>query len=590
MKKLALALCAALLTASAASAQELSAVDLDRRRVALRELLDEQWEYTLRTSPEFASILGDRRYNDQVSDVSEAAVKADREVTRKYLRRFQAISRTAFSEQEQLNRDLMVKNLRESLEGAKFRNWQMPVNQMGGIHLNAAQLPSLLPFATVKDYDDYIVRLGKLPKMMSDTIANMRKGMAARLMPPKFLLEQVAEQANGIATTPAEQSPFALPLQKMPESFTAEEKERIRRAVLERVRDDVIPAYERFAVFVRDEYAPRGRSEVGVWALPDGRERYAFMVKNQTTTDLTPEEIHEIGLREVARIEGEMLAIAKTLGFSDLKSFNASLETNPAVKIASGDQILEAYRKYTEQMDAKLPQLFGRLPKAKMEIVATPAFREKNASAAEYNTGAPDGSRPGRVYVNTYEAEKRKTLSNESTAYHEGVPGHHMQLSIQQELTDLPPFRQQGGETAFVEGWALYSERLGKEVGFYENPYNDYGRLNDEMLRAIRLVVDTGLHAKKWSREDVVKLFRDHSAIDEVEIQAETDRYIVWPGQALAYKIGQLKILELRERAQRELGPKFDLREFHDEVLGAGAVPMATLEERIGAWIARGKR
>lgn len=588
MKKLALVLCAVLLTPTAL-AQELSAADLDRRRVALRDLLNEQWEYTLRTSPEFASILGDRRYNDQVSDVSEAAVKADLEMSRRFLRRFESISTTAFSEQERLNRDLMIENLRDSIEGARFRNWQMPVNQMSGIHLFAAQLPSLLPFATVKDYDDYVVRLGKFPKMLEDTIANMRKGMAARLMPPKFLLEQVAEQAGGIAATSAEESPFALPLQKMPESISADEQARIREAVLARVREDVIPAYAKFAAFVRDEYAPKGRTEVGVWSLPDGKARYAFLAKNSTTTDLTPEEIHQIGLREVARIEGEMLAIARTLGFDDLQSFNASLETNPAVKVTSGEQILEAYRRYTDQMYAKLPELFGRLPKAKMEVVPTPAFREKNAAAAEYNTGSPDGSRPGRVYVNTYEAEKRKTLSNESTAYHEGVPGHHMQLSIQQELTDLPPFRQQGGETAFSEGWALYSERLGKEVGFYENPYSDYGRLNDEMLRAIRLVVDTGLHAKKWTREDVVKYFRDHSAIDEVEIQAETDRYIVWPGQALAYKIGQLKILELRERAQRELGAQFDIREFHDEVLSAGALPMSELEKRIDAWIARRK-
>ncbi len=587
MKKLALVLCAVCLMVPAALAQELSAADLDRRRVALRDLLDEQWEYSLRTSPEFASILGDRRYNDQLSDVSEAAVKADLAVSRRFLRRFEAVSTVAFSDQEKLNRDLMIKNLRDSLEAAKFVNWQMPVNQMSGIHLFAAQLPSLLPFTTVKDYDDYSVRLGKLPKVLDDTIRNMRKGMAARLMPPKFLLVQVAEQANGIATTSAEESPFGLPLQSMPESFSAGEKERIRAAVLEHVRRDVIPAYAKFAAFVRDEYAPKGRTEVGVWSLPDGKPRYAFQVKNQTTTNFTPEKIHEIGVREVARIEGEMLAIAKTLGFNDLKSFNASLETNPAVKVSSGEQILEAYRKYTDQMYAKLPELFGRLPKARMEVVPTPEFREKNASAAEYNPGSPDGSRPGRVYVNTYEAEKRKTLSNESTAYHEGVPGHHMQLSIQQELTDLPAFRQQGGETAFMEGWALYSERLGKEVGFYENPYNDYGRLNDEMLRAIRLVVDTGLHAKKWTREDVVKYFRDHSAIDEVEIQSETDRYIVWPGQALAYKIGQLKIVELRERAQRELGAKFDIRRFHDQVLSAGSLPMSQLEERIDAWIAR---
>jgi uncharacterized protein (DUF885 family) len=285
-----------------------------------------------------------------------------------------------------------------------------------------------------------------------------------------------------------------------------------------------------------------------------------------------------------------MLAIAKKLGYDDLKSFNAAIEANPDLKAKSGQDIIDAYQRYTDQMYAKLPELFGRLPKAKMIIEPTPAFAEESASGAEYNTGAPDGSRPGMVYVNTYQATSRKTLSFESTAYHEGVPGHHMQLSIQQELGDLPPFRQQGGETSFVEGWALYSERLGKEVGFYQDPYNDYGRLNDEMLRAIRLVVDTGLHSKNWTREQVVQYFRDHSAVDEVEIQSETDRYIVWPGQALAYKIGQLRILELRERAQKALGPKFDIRAFHDEVLGAGALPMKVLEERIEAWIARTAR
>ncbi|HYC92933.1 MAG TPA: DUF885 domain-containing protein [Thermoanaerobaculia bacterium] len=587
MKKLALVACLAVSVLPDLSAQELSASDLDRRRVQLRKLLDEQWEYTLRTSPEFASILGDRRYNDEVSDVSERAVREEEAMTRKFLARFEAIDTLAFSEQERLNRDLMVRSLRNSLGWAKLKVWQAPVSQMGGIHLGSAQLPSLLPFATVKDYDDYLVRMSKFPKSIDDTIANMRKGMAARQMPPKFLLEKVAGQAGDLADDDPEKSPFAQPLAKMPDSFSAEEKARIRAAFVERIRTSVLPAYAKFAAFVRDEYAPRGRTEVGVWALPDGKERYEFLAKSSTTTDLTPDQIHQIGLREVARIEGEMLAIARALGFNDLKSFNASLENNPRVAVTSGEQILEAYRKYTAQMYAKLPQLFGRLPKANMEVVATPAFREAQASSAEYNTGSPDGSRPGRVYVNTFEATTRKTLSQESTAYHEGVPGHHMQLSIQQELTDLPPFRQQGGDTAFVEGWALYSERLGKEVGFYQDPYSDYGRLNDEQLRAIRLVVDTGLHARRWTREQVVQYFREHSAIDEVEIQSETDRYIVWPGQALAYKIGQLKILELRERAQKALGPKFDIRAFHDELLGAGSLPLSLLEERMERWTTR---
>jgi uncharacterized protein (DUF885 family) len=590
MNQFATTLCLTICCSIPVAAQELSAADLDTRRVALRNLLADQWEYTLRTSPEFASMLGDRRYNAQVSDASERGVRADLEATRRFLRQFEAIDARAFSVQEQLNRDLMIKALRDAVEAAQFRNWQMPVNQMSGIHLFAAQLPSLLSFTTVQDYDDYVVRLGKFPRLLGDTTANMRKGMASRLMPPKFLLEKVAAQAADLAAMQPEKSPFAQPLETFPEGISAADQERIRASVLAAISESVLPAYARFAAFVRDEYAPRGRSEAGVWSLPDGKVRYASMARSQTTTDLTPEAIHEIGVREVARIEGEMLAIANGLGFADLKSFNTSLETNPAVKVTSGEQILAAYRRYIDQMYAKLPELFGRLPKARLEVLATPAYREATASSAEYNTGSPNGSRPGRVFVNTFEATTRKTLSQESTAYHEGVPGHHMQLSIQQELTDLPPFRQQGGETAFVEGWALYSERLGKEVGFYQDPISDYGRLNDEILRAIRLVVDTGLHSKKWTREQVVAYFREHSAIDEVEIQSETDRYIVWPGQALAYKIGQLKILELRERAQKRLGSKFDIRAFHDEVLSAGALPMKLLEERIEAWIARTSR
>ena len=586
MRMLLLTIVAAILCAGSVSARELSAEDLDRRRKALSDLLNEQWEYTLRTSPEFASILNDRRYNDQVSDVSERAVRADQAQTKRFLTRFEAIDTLGFSDQERLNRDLMVRDLRISLEGAKFNSWQMPVNQMGGIHLFAAQLPSSLPFATVKDYDDYIVRLRKFPQLLDDTVVNMRKGMAARLMPPRFLLEKVTGQAQGIADAKPEESPFAEPLKNFPDTFSETERQRIRTAVVAAIGEHILPAYQRFATFVRDEYAPRGRTEVGVWSLPDGRERYAFQVRNMTTTDMQPEAIHELGLREVARIEGEMLQIARKLGFSDLASFNKSLETNPAAKPTSGQQILDLYRKYNDQMYARLPELFGRLPKARLEVLPVPEFRAKGAPAASYETGSPDGARAGRVYVNTSDATSRSLLPTESTAYHEGVPGHHMQLSIQQELTALPPFRQQGGTTAFAEGWALYSERLGKEVGFYQDPYSDYGRLNDEMLRAIRLVVDTGLHHKRWTREQVVQFFRDHSAIDEVEIQSETDRYIVWPGQALAYKIGQLKILELRERAQKALGAKFDIRAFHDVVLGSGALPMDELEKSIDKWIA----
>jgi uncharacterized protein (DUF885 family) len=327
-----------------------------------------------------------------------------------------------------------------------------------------------------------------------------------------------------------------------------------------------------------------------MWSLPDGAARYAMRVRQSTTTNLTAAQIHDIGLKEVARIEGEMLDIAKKLGTSDLATFNAAVGRNPDLRAKSREQIVDIYRKYEDQMYAQLPKLFGRLPKAKLEVVPMEPFREKSAAGADYNEGATDGSRPGRINVNTSDPTERKTITMESTAYHEGVPGHHMQISIAQELTGLPMFRRQGGYTAFVEGWALYSEKLGKEVGFYQDPYNDFGRLNDEMLRAIRLVVDTGLHSKKWTREQVVKFFHNHSAIDEVDVQSETDRYIVWPGQALGYKIGQLKITELRERARKELGDRFDIRAFHDEVLGAGALPMNVLEQRVNDWIAVQKK
>jgi uncharacterized protein (DUF885 family) len=309
-------------------------------------------------------------------------------------------------------------------------------------------------------------------------------------------------------------------------------------------------------------------------------------VRSSTTTDMTAEQIHQLGLREVERIEGEMLAIARQLGFADLKSFRASLATNPQLQVRSPQHLIDLYRGHIDAMYERLPQLFGRLPKAKVEVQATEDYRAASAAAADYTQGTPDGTRPGRVNVNTHQATSRKTISAETTAYHEGVPGHHMQISIQQELPTLPPFRQQGGNTAYVEGWALYSERLGRELGFFTDPFSLYGHLEDEMLRAIRLVVDTGLHSKRWTRQQVVDFFHDHSAQDEVDVQSETDRYIVWPGQALGYKIGQLKILELRERAKLRLGDRFDLRGFHDEILGAGSLPLDVLEQRIETWMA----
>lgn len=558
---------------------------LQARLAALDALLKEHWEYNLRISPEFASMLGDKRYNDKLSDFSQAAIDAGQQADKDFLKRFQAIDTKGFGVQETLNKELMVRQLKNNIEALRFKNWQMPVLQNSGIHLDAPQMVSMLSFVSVKDYEDYIARLKALPRAFDQNTVQMQNGIKNKLMPPRFLLEKIARQCDEIAAMKLESSPFMLPLNKFPAEFSEADKQRLRAAVTEAVSTQVLPAYVKFAKFVREEYAPHGRTEVGLWSLPDGAARYQMRVKNSTTTDLHPEAIHQLGLREVKRIEDQMLAVAKKLGFADLKSFNASVLKNPELHPKSRQEILDLYSKYTAQMYTKIPELFGRLPKAKVEIMAVEEFREKEAAGASYNHGTPDGSRPGHVMVNTGDFAERLTLPIETTALHEGVPGHHMQISIAQELQGLPEYRKQGGYNAYVEGWALYSERLGEELGFYQDPYSYYGHLQDEMLRAIRLVVDTGLHYKKWNRQQVVDFFHDHSGIEEVDVQSETDRYIVWPGQALGYKIGQLKILELREFASKKLGNKFDIRAFHDEVLGAGALPLDVLEKRIHAWV-----
>ena len=566
-----------------------SPADLESRRKALNDLLHEQWEYTMKHSPIYASILGDKRYNDQLGDFSQKAIDEDLEETQRFLTRFEAIDSTGFPEQEVLNKLLMVRDLKMDREGARFKPWEMPVNQSSGIHIDVPQLVSVLSFGSVKDYEDYISRLKQLPRLFDQTVVQMRKGMADGLIPPRILLEKVVTQSDRIATTTPEQSPFAQPFDKFPDSVPEADRKRLRQAGLAAIKDSVIPAYVTFTKFVRDEYAPKGRTEPGVWALPDGAQRYAFRVRDSTTTGLTPEEIHQIGLVQVKEIEARMLQVANQLGYKDLKSLNAAMEKDTKLHAHSRAEILDLYRKYIAQMYARLPQMFGRMPKAKLEVMPVEQYREKEASGASYVGGTPDGSRPGHVMVNTGDFAKRSLLDVETTAYHEGVPGHHMQIAIAQELPELPPFRQHEYYTAFTEGWALYSERLGKEAGFFQDPYSYYGHLQDDMLRAIRLVVDTGFHYKHWARQQVVDFFHEHSAIDEPSVQSETDRYMAWPAQALGYKIGQLEILKLRQYAKDQLGDKFNLRAFHDEVLTGGALPLDVLSSRIHDWVRQQK-
>lgn len=559
---------------------------LAQRIDELHQVLNRQWQYTLQTQPELASLLGDRRYNDRLRSLSPAAIDRDLQQAGAFLLQLSAIDTHGFPEQEQLNYELMQRQLKQQLAGAKFRDWEMPVDQFDGIHVQLPQLVAALRFQDLKDYQDYAARLEQVPRLFQETTEQMRLGLQHGLMPAKILLTEVATQADAVGTQAAEATVFAQPLAHFPPGIDPAAQENLRSRILSLIKQRVLPAYRAFARFARDEYAPHGRSEIGLWALPDGDARYARAIAEQTTTDKTPEQIYQLGLSEVARIEAEQMAIIKPLGFNDLKRFNDSLKQNPKVHPASAEQILAEFRHYIGQMQQQLPKLFGRLPKAKLEVVPVEAFRQKQAPAASYSVGSPDGSRSGQVFVNTYDYAQQLTITNESTAYHEGVPGHHLQKSIAEELPQLPPFRQQANYTAFVEGWAVYTEHLGKEVGFYQNPYNDYGRLEDEKWRAIRLVVDTGTHYKRWPREQMVQYMRDHSSASEDSIQAETDRYIALPAQALAYKIGQLSILHLRQKAERALAVRFDVKDFHDNVLSAGALPLDLLQQRIEAWSA----
>jgi uncharacterized protein (DUF885 family) len=575
-----------LLPLSALHAQTQTASDLETRRKALNDLLHEEWEHRLSNSPLFASFLGDKRWNDKLDDFSQETIDRQLADSRKFLARFEAIDTSGFPEQEALNKELMVRDLRETLDGARFKPWEMPVDQMNGVQVGLPQLVLILSFQSVKDFDDYISRLNQIPRFLDQTIVQMRNGVNDKLMPPKFVLAEVVEQSDNLAKDTPEKSPFSQPFAKFPESFSDADKKRLRDAGIAAVRDAVLPAYARFTKFVREDYAPHGRTEPGVWSLPNGEEYYAYSVKSSTTTSLTPEEIHQIGLAQVQEIEARLTEVATKLDYKDLPTLKAAIAADPKLHAQSRQQILDLYRKYIDQMTPKLPELFGRLPKAKLEVLPVEEFREKGAPSAAYQDPAQDGSRPGHVMVNTGDFANRTLLDIETTAYHEGVPGHHLQISIAQELPELPPFRQHESFTAYTEGWALYSERLGKEVGFYQDPYSYYGHLQDDMLRAVRLVVDTGLHYKHWTRQQVVDYFHAHSGEDEVSVQSETDRYIVWPGQALGYKIGQLQILKLRQYAKDQLGDKFDIRAFHDQILGAGALPMNLLEKRIHEWVA----
>jgi uncharacterized protein (DUF885 family) len=543
-------------------------------------LFEEQYQTGLKASPLTATSYGDYRYNDQLDDASLAEVEREHATDEKFLARLKAISTTGFPEQDILSHELLVRTLEQRNEDYAFKDFEMPISQMSGPHTHLADLPLSAPFSSVKFYEDYIARLHQIPRVFTQTEEVLRAGMRDNLMPVRFLLEKIPGQCDGVIAS----DPFLLPTKKYPNNISAPDQQRLTQQITEVVKNEVLPAYKAFGNFVATEYAPHGRTTLSAASLPGGESRYRHDIRNRTTmSNLSPDQIHQLGLREVDRIGAEMLAIAHQEGFSDLVSFSDSLKTNPKYVPTSAEQILDDFRKYLAQMQGKLPQLFTYIPGEPVTVEAIPSFQ--SAMATHYQPGTPDGKRPGRVVVETSDFAHRTFVNDEATAYHEGIPGHHMQISVAQEMTGLPKFRQHSFNSGYIEGWALYAEQLGKEVGFYQDPVSDYGRLASERFRAVRLVVDTGIHSKGWTREQVVDYFRKSGTIDEPMIQSETDRYIAWPGQALSYKLGQLKFLELRARAQKELGSRFDLRTFHDEMLSGGVLPLDLLDARTDSWI-----
>jgi len=554
------------------------------RLAAQNAIFEEQYESDLRNFPERATAFGDYRYNDKLAEYSLAAIAERHKTDKTFLARLKAIPTTGFSDQDQLSHDLLVRVLEQRISDYDLKEYEMPINQQNGIHTGLADMPLSVPFDSVKHYEDYIARLHQIPRVLNQTTEVLRAGMKDKLMPVRFLMEKLPVQCDGIV----EADPFLLPTKKYPADISPEDQARLTKQIADAINTDVLPAYKTFAAFLRTQYAPAGRTTLAITSLPDGEKRYRNDIYGRTTTHMDPDEIHQLGLREIERIQAEMTLIAKKEGFADLAAFRASLKTNPKYIPTSSDQILEDFRHYIGQMQPKLPELFNLLPKSPVTVEAIPAFQ--SAAATHYVTGTPDGKRPGRVVVATSKFADRSLIDDEAIAYHEGVPGHHLQLSIQQQLQGMPKFRLHGlGFNAYIEGWGLYAEALGKEVGFYQDPVSDYGRLSSELFRAVRLVVDTGIHSKGWSRDQVVDFMRKSGAVDEPTVQSETDRYIAWPAQALSYKLGQLKFRELRERAKKELGLKFDIRSFHDEMLNGGTLPLDMLDARTNKWIAEQK-
>jgi uncharacterized protein (DUF885 family) len=561
---------------------------MKRNNGELKKCLSDYWERVLRDNPTFATYIGDHRYDDALEDLSEETITAQIEYFQDLLEKVEGIDESSLSDEDKLNSQLLKTSLTNQVHFYHFKTYCIPLNHMSGPHIDFPQIVEYHPFHTMQDVEHYLSRLNAFPRQADQVIGNLQRGIKKNITAFQKVMGHVIEQVETFTKFTPEGNPLFSPLVKMSGDFSEEEKEKMKNAVRGAISERVTPAYKKLYNYLSKEYIRYCREREGIWSLSDGADLYRLYVKYHTTTDRSPEEIHEIGIAEVERITSEIKKIMKKIGYDGgIREFALSLRGKKDLYPGRGQEILDGYRDILSRMDRRLPDFFGKLPRAAYDIKEIEQYREQAAPAAYYYPPPQDFSRPGYFYVNTYKPEQRPRFVMEALSYHEAVPGHHLQIATMQERRDIPDFRKYEGSTAFIEGWALYAERLAGEMGFYQEDYSEYGRLTFEIWRAARLVVDTGIHFYQWSRERSIQYCREHTGLEDHEIEMEVDRYIAMPGQALAYKIGELKILELREKAREMLGSGFNIRDFHDRLLENGALPLHILEKSMNEWMER---
>lgn len=557
----------------------------------LSALLDTFWKYQMIERPELATHVGFPGQNDRLTDMSLGAIARRREEVRCLHAALTKIPRTGLRGEDRVTYDLVDKDLRESIDGFRFGSEYLELDHLGGLQTHVAGMAQDMPAQNAKDYRNIIARFEKIPERQKQTEILLREGLKRGITPLKMFLGRVPQQFDRVLTAKVEDSPIYKPFTEMHSSIGAEERAKIQSEARAAIETKVYPALKALREFVVNEYIPGARENIAWTSVPNGKEWYAHLVKESTTTDMTPDQLHDLGLSEVKRISGEMDKVREQVGFKgDLKAFNKFLLSDKRFYYSKPEELLAGYREIGKRIDPELPKLFKTLPRLTYGVREMAAYKAAESPAAYYIPGSLEAGRPGFFEANTFDLKARPKWAMEALTAHEAVPGHHFQISLAQELTGLPEMRKQGGHTAFVEGWGLYAESLGPEMGLYKDPYSHYGQLTFEMWRAVRLVVDTGMHAKGWTRDQAIEYFMAQMPKSKLEAEVEIDRYLTWPGQALAYKVGELKFKELRARAAQELGQRFNVRDFHDEVLRHGSLPMDVLDKTVSEWIAKEKR